>query len=254
MLRRRLRRRRPLRGSRRVRRAALRRPRLLRAVRPRITSGVHFFKRTVDWTAESATNINASGVGWLIGFNPGNVALNYPAGGAGGEMYCSVAHKFQLLNLPNVTEFANLFDQYSIRKVVVKLYPWTNSAEATPIGNLTHSTTPIVHYCIDHDDFNMYNPSPSGVNEMRQRNNYKTTRLFRPLTIIIKPRVNGLVAKANGAAVAGLNMRAGWLDMADLAVDHFAVKMIFCGINPGAAGSFCMRAENTYYFKTKGVR
>lgn len=218
-----------------------------------LKSGVHFFKRTADFTNISA-GISALATNCTVGYNPGNFAINWATLGSGAEMYATLGIRFNINQIPNITEFSNLFDQYSLRKVVVKFVPWTNDAPVTVTGNLLHSTSPILDYCIDLDDADPPSPSQVGLQQLRERNNHKTVRMFKPHTIVIKPRARGGIGVADSSVQPIGLIRPRWINLSEPNVPYFGLKLIFSGINPGAAGSFIMRATVTYYVKFKGPR
>lgn len=175
--------------------------------------------------------------------------------GVGAPHYWTMGISFAAAPLPGITEFATLFDYYSIRKVVVKFSAFSNVAN---VPGAQSGQSPQVYYYIDHDDNQVPVPTGAGLQEFRQRHNLKTARMFRPLRIVIKPRclvnVRSLQEGPVTVASSAMIFRPKRLDVADLQVPHYGLKLFFAGIDPGFASFFSFQAEVIYYVKFSGVR
>lgn len=180
-------------------------------------------------------------------------------GAPGAEFYASLGYKFCFANIPDRDEFTALFDYYSIRKVVVNIIPCANTSYVDGTGTIAAaSLQPMFMYHIDHDDVNPYTADAAGVNQMRQRHNYKSIRLLKNHRIVIKPRCSGLIRRSN--AEGGLDVTSGniirprRLDMTDNAIDHFGLKMMFTGLRTPFNATISYKIETIYYFKCSGPR
>lgn len=115
----------------------------------------------------------------------------------------------------------------------------------------------MVHYYIDHDDYLPPAASAAGLNEMRERHNYKRKMLYRPLTIVIKPRAIGVVKNyidsSSTTASAGM-FRPKRLDCSADNIPHYGLKLLWTGISTGLAATYSYKMETTYYLKFSGVR
>lgn len=221
-----------------------------------ISRGVYFFKRIANLQGSSLTNVDTirlkkDATNKYISFDNGSAASGTTVYGAG-----SLA--FSLSNIPNATEFTSLFDNYMIRKVVVKIIPYPVSSESYQAGSSYPTWAPLIHYAIDHDDHTMPTPDEGGIQDLQQYTSYKYARLVagRPITVVIKPRTEGAVQNSAVAVVAGTSLaRNTWIDCAQTDIPYFGMKFVCEGVSP-AANSYIlpMRCEATYYFKFKGVR
>lgn len=245
----------------RKRRATYRKSGVLKQV----TAGIHFFKRSVNWAGENtvATNIIFSNGGSTLVFNSNRLDYSGGAAAGGTTQYSSMTYKFNVSNLPNLSEFTALFDAYKIRKVVLKMYPYQTVAGGAPANAAAASYpdfSPIMHYVIDHDDNTTPNASETGIQTLQQYPNYHRVKLTDgkrgPITIVIKPRFQMSAGVSGGGSVIGIEgKRSAWLDMADTTIDHYGLKAVFEGIPPTNFAAYCpIRCETTYYLMFKGVR
>lgn len=167
------------------RRRIIRRPRLSRRA-----LSVHHFKRT---------------------FTLGQISSS----SAGPQFF---GYSFRLDQLPNYTEFTNLFDQYRINKIVMKFVPNHNSSDV----GVTAMNIPNFHTLLDYNDAT----APASLNSMYEYANWRMsrgtslhTRVFRPATI---DYVN-----ATAGANAGNPSWKQWLSTASPSIEHYGLK---CGI------------------------
>lgn len=243
---------RPKRVNRFRRRRYARRYPLSRSLNPMI----HNFTRIVNWTEEVAG-------GGLVIANGSGGTLSTLSGITRFEMsnvsptpsYASVGYTFQLANMPGVAEFANLFDQYRITKVVTKIIPYSNSSGTTISGapNSNADASAMIHYAYDLDDTTIA-ATEAGIKTLQERRGYRTKRLIgRPITFTIRPRF--LVPAAAAGAINMLGPTKAWLDLSNLDVPHYGMKMIFEGLNPNASNSILtFRCETKYYVTFRNPR
>lgn len=227
---------------------------------PNISRGVHSFKRVVNLQYETTAsgglgtldNLSTAISGGSYSFEGGKLILTSPAAAPGITHYYSFGYMFDIANLPNLSEFTGLFDSYKIRKVVVKFIPFNNVA-VTQTSTMTNFA-PIMHYYIDHDDHSPSAASEAGINEMHQRNNYKTCRMFGTKTIVIKPRATNTIA-GGASATASEVSRNTWLDCGSTGIHHYGLKFLLEGAaSTATASNWSCRVETTYYLAFKGVR
>lgn len=231
--------------------------RIARAVKnPNISRGVYFFKRMTNLQGSSLTNVDTirlkkDSTNKYISFDNGSAV-------AGNVVYGAGSLAFSLNSIPNYNEFTSLFDNYQIRKVIVKIIPYPCSAESYQSGSSYPNWAPLIHYAIDHDDHTMPTPDEAGIQELQQYQSYKYARLVagRPITIVIKPRTEGVVQNSSIATVAGTSLsRNTWIDCAQVDIPYFGLKFLCEGVSPAANYyTLPMRCEAIYYFKFKGVR
>jgi len=142
----------------------------------------------------------------------------------------------------NVPAFTQIYDQYSIRKIVVKFIPKFNSMES----NVSSS----VNFCsvIDFDDSN-----PLGsINEAWQYQSCKMTRGTSIHTRIFKPSANAIFDGTTTAA--GLApKKSPWLDCSNIQVPHYGLKLAVPQL-PSGASPLDFDLQATFYLAFKNVR
>lgn len=229
-------------------------------------SGVHLFKRTINSIDEVGSNVFTDGTHLqaLTGTGLRYFQFNSQLVGAGTKFYGSLTYQFSLENIHAVSEFANLFDNYRISKVVIRITPRSSMVPTVVDGTVGAGTnlppsSPIMHWYIDHDDIGGVTADESGLRSMRERTNYHQRRLIgAPFSIVIKPRTSGaLSAAAEGSSAANYMLpRKYWLDLGILNSKHFGLKVIIESICPLATANLVVPFEmqTTYYMAFKGVR
>lgn len=174
---------------------------------------------------------------------PGAVIYNDPTGTNG------FGFLFMLSQLDQVATFGDLFDQYKINKVVIKLMPRTQNTHApgTAVG-----TCPSYFYStIDYDDANV----PTTLAELRE---YERCRVIsttdgKSHSITIKPRI--AMAAFSGAFTSYANKGNQWIDCASTGVQHYGWKCIFPPAGTGnAVGSVSYDTMLTFYLSFRNVR
>lgn len=195
-----------------IRRRKMRVRRMLRRAMPR----VHHFKRTVYLEqAIQATSTVAT----------------------------STNYSFALNNLPDVTDFTNLFDQYCIKKVVFKMIPrfsQFNAVYSNPNNLFTQ-----VHTAIDYDDASAL-PTTTGLNEIVQYESHRVTRANQTHTRVLVPRV-----ELSGASAA-FPKAYQWIDCDNINALHNGVK-VFIPKMDGTGNALTYDVQMTFYIKCKNV-
>lgn len=179
-------------------------------------------------------------VGWQSGFRNDSPAKSMPSHefirtaiqylnvgqNAGNLDYCGSLY-FQLQNLPSYTEFTTLFDQYRIDHVDVT---FTYTANSEPQNITAAPAAPLLNLMtvFDHDDAAI----PAGQVAIQQYPSFRCDRMDRVLTRRVYPRVAEAVYNGTFAGVA--NIRAPWLDSAQVNVQHYGVKFVINTSNLGA--------------------
>lgn len=175
-----------LRVVRRRRYAAARRPARSLVVKKLINSNVHKFNRTIFYNGA----ISGSTVVDTFG-----------------------AQYFRLVDIPNYTEFTNLFDMYRIDAVKITFMPRGNSAEVGTNQGLVKFFS-----VIDYDDIT----TPTAINDLLQYENLKVTNTAKNHSRTIRPKL----AKAMYQTAIGTAYGAGtgWVDCANPTVPHYGLK------------------------------
>lgn len=121
--------------------------------------------------------------------------------------------------LPDVTDFSNLFDQWRLKKVIVRFdfAAGYNNSASTPI------IMPSVWYVSDYDD-----PNSLSLTNMLQypqvqvHNFYKNG--YEPLQVSLSPKPLRDVAGAGVSTGYGPMPVAPWLRTADMSLPHYGMK------------------------------
>lgn len=179
---------------------------------------------------------------------------------AGAYSWAGLGFSFKFSDLQSYTDFTSLFDQYSIRGVLLVFQLITNPFGYNIAG--AHSVAadanffPRLTYVTDADD-----PSaPSGIEELRQYTNCKT-RILRPdqpLKVFIKPRLSNMIYTGDADVLCkGLGRRKQWVDLSNADVPHFGFKSVFTtgGLSwENLSQQWIIQLEAKYYFKLRQPR
>lgn len=157
------------------------------------------------------------------------------------------AQVFRLNDLPNFTEFQNLYDQYCIKGVKVTLMPKFDTATQTGTG-----TTPTAQHvmnrvvsCLDYDD----NTALTNIGEALQYQNHKMSKGIRDHSRYFKPKA--LLEAYGGIGQTHYMPKSNmWIDIANANTPHYALKWVItsCPLNL----QYDMKVD--YYLAFKNVR
>jgi len=196
-----------------------RRPRITKAVSKYNNNHIFYVKRTYELTP---------------------VVLNDHTGA---DQAAGVA--FTLDQLPNYTEFTNLFDQYQITGILVR-FLWSNNNSQFAFSQYVNDLKPW-YFTSDKDDAT----TPASINAMLERPN---TQIRRPLgehKLFFRPGVATAVYK--GAFTGyGQAKKGTWLDCSNADIQHFALKYYIQSQGP-ANYTPTLFMYATYYMKFRGI-
>lgn len=239
----------------------------LRRIGSRSLSGalsrVHTFKRV----GEPMEILNPAGTGITLPtlINASGAGASYPYLQVGSSGFTSItsgvkfggAFSFQLAQCANVSEITSLFDNYRIKKVVLRFDYSVNQAPATTASPPTQQATavPIMHICPDYDD----NAVPAARTSVLENGYARTVRLDKTFTMTLTPRAQSTVTSGSvsGLVAGGLLPLGQWLDSSSTQVPHFGVKFWiddFAWSSATLNGIFAsLRITPTYYLEAKNV-
>lgn len=145
--------------------------------------------------------------------------------------------------LPGYTDFTNLYDQYMIKKIVVKLIPKI-SQNPLNVGGITSGNADLaqVHSVIDYDDAS----TPASVQPLVEYQSYKMTRGSQIHTRVIVPKIE-LNADSSVAAPKAYQ----WLDCDASALNHRGIKVWFSG--PSSSSTLYYDMLVKVYFSCRNV-
>lgn len=194
---------------------------------------VHSFKRTFRVTD-------------LIGSYNAATAVTTPI---------SAALSFSLSQLPGVTEFTNLYDQYKINGISLKIQPLLTEGISSVVSGTTNAWGfPKLSTVLDFDD--SVNPATELV--MLQYGSLKQTGAFKEHKRFFKPKTRVAALDAGGAITANTVSAARWLDVANPDVPHYGLKIYHPGPiasgSPLVSSSIAYSVYATVYFQCKNTR
>lgn len=125
---------------------------------------------------------------------------------------------FKLSTIAELVTVAGTFDQYRICAVKLRFIPQQNYSQ-----NTTSSGLGILYQTSDYNDATV----PASVLELLNRPGVKITRLDKPFTKFIKPRIADAVWSSSGAGTfSGYQVAkpSQWLNASNLNVEHYGWK------------------------------
>lgn len=150
---------------------------------------------------------------------------------------------FTLGDLPDVTDFTALYDQYKILGIKVEWLPRGNNSDIQAQNSISRFFS-----VIDRDDDN----GPASIDQLTQYESCKMTnttqthkRYFRPSIRVEVPLASG----GTGFAIKGPT----WIDTTNTNVKHYGLKVGVQGALSGT-GSIFFDAQLTMYLAFRNVR
>lgn len=191
----------------------------------------------------------------LVGIQEGFAAAGRTGGTLSNSIKFGLSEIFMwdLLSVPG--DLANLYDNYRIKMVKVRIDLSYNQGPATN-GVISNAGLPMLHYCIDPDD----NSTPTTADEVLQYTKSRSVRLGdKPVFINFVPRAQGAVSSSTipGSAPIIGNMLPSntWLDTQNgRTIPHFGLKMFFENFMVGGTPyPWVMTFTPTYILECKNV-
>ena len=144
------------------------------------------------------------------------IILNSGAAAAG------YGFNFALDQLPNPSDFTQLYDQYRIKAIKWQLIPKQGTATVFPPTVLPGqvSIMPKIYSVIDYDD----SAPPTSLDQMLQYENCKYTRANKTHTRFFKPAVATEVFNTGITTAYGMRQNA-WLDCNSNQIEHYGLKV-----------------------------
>nr|WAE43196.1 MAG: capsid protein [Cressdnaviricota sp.] len=136
---------------------------------------------------------------------------------------------FNIAQLPNYTEFTQLFDQYRITQIKMT---WTNQANTYQGNNTPTLSAPSLMTCLDYDD----GTALLQRNDFLQYETYKARPFIGTHSLYVKPKV--ATAVYVGALTTGYAQTYGnpWVDSANPSTPYYGCKwaLIWPSVGDGA--------------------
>lgn len=150
-------------------------------------------------------------------------------------------YQFSLAQVPNATDFTNLYDAYQIKAVKLSIIPRSTEAE---ISTTAYSYQ--IHSVLDYDD----GTPLTSLNDYVQFESYKTTNPFRQHNRYLVPAMEQGVLNTGGVIVPAVQKKRQWLDTQFATIPHNSVK-IHIRNDLGVEVPFDLKV--TYYLAMKQV-
>lgn len=160
-----------------------------------------------------------------------------PGSSANVAYFGAGTYNFQLADLPAVTEFTNLFDQFRVNWISLNFLSMSTSVSSAGAASaLTGQPATFLHYVRDSDDVTFPTQSDLGIDAMRQVPSYRCRRMLsgRPISIRFRPSYLSEIYKS--ALTTSYNPRGPmWLSTnGATTVPGFGLKMLFETMGTGA--------------------
>lgn len=157
------------------------------------------------------------------------------------------AYTFKLTDLPNYTEFTNLFDRYRILKVAVILVPQWTTNDLNPVTT-TEKVNPAIYSLIDYTE----DAPPASLSEFYEDSQCKITRGGRIHKRVFTPSVlcNAFETVTTSAYTPKWKQ---WITTDDPATPHYSIKLAGDKTNT-SSNNFVVKIFMTYYFQCKDLK
>jgi len=169
--------------------------------------------------------------------------------------YNSQAITFNLNQIQNKSDFANIFDQFRITRVYVEMYLVNN-----PDANMNYNTVntnnasnwwPILYFDNDKED-----DTPPTLAQMKQRQGVKKKR-FSSMSFVkysFVPYAMSALTTSTGGIASAMPVKSPWILMDASSTKHYGFKWgLDCFNIPQATQAYTARVEFKYDLEFKGV-
>lgn len=150
------------------------------------------------------------------------------------------AFNFSLSDLPNYTEFTNLYDMYKINCVKITFLP--QQTESISIGSVNNPNASTRFFsAIDYND----GTAPTSLDEIRQYTTCKYTPIFRKhKRVIYKPKI----LDSNGFSISP------WMSTASPNANYYGLKVAVDPMYSSTTTSMTYAVEAVFYMTFKQVK
>lgn len=164
------------------------------------------------------------------------------------------AQTFTLSQLPNATEFTQLYDQYKITGIKFEIIPTYNVNAVAQVTDDTASNLyliPTVHTVLDFDD----HQAPANLEELMQYQNLKTTRGNVIHKRYWKPKAIAVLQNTTGTPLEfARGLSNEWIDCGNPNVLHYGLKWAIMPHTSAPDTIVKYDVKVTYYMIFKNVR
>lgn len=212
----------------------------------------HLFHRWI-------TNFNATNVNVLrCTYDTATSVLTQSNGVSGTPTECSLSLQFSLNDIPNVSEFTTLFDQYKLKAVVVTIKMLQNPNALyipTQSSNTSCNFYPTIWYTSDFDD--QMTQTLAQIKEF-ERVKHRVLYPNKELKIVLRPKTLSQLYRTSVTTGYANTPGSPWLDLANTDIPHYGLKTVFDfeGLQMPATTDvrFTFKINAKYYFVCKNAR
>lgn len=155
---------------------------------------------------------------------------------------------FEFSDLPQATTLSNLFDQYRLDKVELKLAP-INSVIDLHTSTSPNSVNPSNYVALDFDD----STAVTSLNAIQQYDSCQVCQGNAGLFIEIQPAVTPALYQSSAFSGYAVQ-KAGWIDCNSTGVEHYGVKGVVTALNTSSTEVVGWNIECKYYMSFRNTR
>jgi hypothetical protein len=157
---------------------------------------------------------------------------------------------FLLSDLPQVAQFANMFDQYRFEAVHFRVRARSTSGATQNLSSAT-SAVPYLLWVIDRDDAT----APTSIAQLQQYDNVHEIEGFDSIDIFLEPSLTRAVyASGVFSGYEVVPCKEAWLDLSNTAIPHYGVKFMVSGLDALTTSSWIFEVCAWYKCSFKNVR
>lgn len=154
-------------------------------------------------------------------------------------------YSFKISDLPNYTELTNLYDQYKIKSVQLKIVPNVTSADINPVASSVG--LPSIHSVLDFSD----STALTSLNDYMQYSTYKATSPLKIHKRFCYPKQLQYAYDQTAGAAAVADIKNVWIRSESVNIQHNGIKVMV----PAATANSCSyEVYATYYVLLKQTK
>jgi len=156
---------------------------------------------------------------------------------------------FQLYQLPNYSDFTNLFNEFKINKISVQFIPRVTSHGITDVESTDPAVVALLATYVDKNDLT----SPASMNEIYENQNCKVTRGSQMHTRTFVPHVRLEGPDATSASYAITNKNC-WINVDNKEVYWLGLKYWYQATKAATEDSIVFDVIKTFYISCRQSR
>lgn len=159
------------------------------------------------------------------------------------------AFTFKLSDLPNYSEFTELFDRYRINKVSVMFIPQWTGVDANPMTTMLNNN-PEIWTMIDYNDAT----TPVSLDEFYEDNHSKITRGGTIHKRYFSPAIRSIAYHDDDDNFGYVSKWRQFIDTANPEVPHYALKYCLAPTASANTEPMFVKVFTKFYFQCKDLK